>query len=118
MVLNFHKEGKTTGHACMGETACVLGCHPETVRLDRLGIESGLSLHKTDYLKEVGIEIKDHGWGINHPYAFSGHDPEGCNERIGRAALRIQAERLARALKVYKDDENVLKWHEETQKGW
>ena len=118
VVLDFHNAGKTTGHACMGETACVLGCHPETVHLERLGIESGLSLHKTDYLKEVGIEIKDHGWGINHPYAFSGHDPEGCNERIGRAALRMQAERLARALKVYKDDENVLKWHEEAQKGW
>ena len=70
------------------------------------------------YAKEAGIEIKDHGWGLNFPNAFTGHDPVGCNERIGKAALRMQAEKLAHAFKVFKEDENVLKWHQEMQKGW
>ena len=118
VVLDFHAAGKLTGHACMGETACVMGCHPETVHLERLGIESGLPTHAADYLKEAGIEIKDHGWGLNFPNAFTGHDPVGCNERIGKAALRMQAEKLAHAIKVYKEDEHVLKWHDEMQKGW
>ena len=118
VVLDFYNSGKLTGHACMGETAIILGTHPETVHLDRLGIESGLPLDTPNYLKEVGIQIKDYGWGIRYPHAFSGHDPVGCNERIGKAALRLQAEKLARAIKVYKEDENVLKWHNEMQKGW
>lgn len=117
-LLDFCGKGLKVGHACLGETACVMGIYPETVHLDRLGIESGLSLHKTDYLKEVGIRIKDDGWGINYPNAMDGHDPVGCNERIGKAAVRINAERLARAFKVYKEDENLLQWHEESQRGW
>ena len=118
LILDFCAEKKNVGHACMGETACVLGIYPETVKLDRLGIESGLSLHKTDYFKEVGITIRDGGWGIDHPYAFSGHDPIGCNERIGKAAVRIKSEMMAKAIKVFKEDENLWKWHEELQQGW
>ena len=69
-------------------------------------------------LKEAGIRIMDDGWDINYPNAYSGHDPVGCNERIGKAALRFEAERFARAVKVLKEDENLWKWHEERQRGW
>ena len=33
-----------------------MGICPESVKLDRLGIESGLSEHKADYLYEAGIK--------------------------------------------------------------
>ena len=118
LILDFCAQKKQTGHACMGETACIMGLHPETVHLERLGIESGLSTHAADYLAEVGIEIMDSGWAQNYPNAFHGHDPVGCNERIGKAAVRVQSERLARAIKVMKNDENLLRWHAEMQKGW
>ena len=118
LLLGYHEMGMKGGHACMGETAFMMGLAPDSVHLDRLGIESGLSLHKTDYLKEAGIRIMDDGWDINYPNAYSGHDPVGCNERIGKAALRFEAERFARAVKVLKEDENLWKWHVERQRGW
>ena len=117
-LLDFHATPKETGHACIGETACVLGCHPETVHLERLGIETGLSNHKADYLKAAGIQIVDWGWLQNYPNSYNGHDPVGLNERIGKAAMWIQTLRLAKAIKVLKEDENILNWHHEMQKGW
>jgi creatinine amidohydrolase len=118
LILDFCAKKKEVGHACMGETSCIMGLHPETVHLDRLGIESGLSTHETDYLKDVGIQIMNGGWDINYPNAYHGHDPIGCNERIGKAAVHVQSHRLAKALKVLKEDENILRWHHEMQKGW
>jgi len=118
LLLDYHEMGMKIGHACMGETAQMMGIAPESVHLERLGIESGLSIHATDYLKDAGIKIMDDGWGINYPNAFSGHDPIGCNERIGKAALRLEAERTANAFRVFKEDENLIRWHAEMQKGW
>ena len=87
------------------------------MHLDRLGVENGLSTHEADYLKEAGITLASGGWNINYPNAYHGHDPVGCNERIGKAALRFAAERLAHTVAVFKKDENVLKWHAAFQKG-
>ena len=118
VILDFCRAKKEVGHACMGETSVIMGLHPKTVHLERLGIESGLSTHAADYLKAVGIEMMDSGWGQNFPFAYHGHDPIGCNERIGKASVRVQSERLARAIKVMKDDENLLRWNAEMQRGW
>lgn len=62
--------------------------------------------------------MMDGGWGQNFPNAYHGHDPAGCNERIGTAAIRIQSERLARALKVLKEETKLLTWLDEMQRGW
>ena len=118
LLLHYHEMNMKIGHACMGETAYMMALCPDAVYMERLGIESGLNLHKTDYLRDAGIKIMDDGWDINYPNDYSGHDPIGCNERIGKAALRFEAERFAHAVKVYKNDENLLKWHEERQRGW
>ena len=117
-LLEFHATPKITGHACIGESAVTMGVYPETVHLDRLGIESGLPTHVTDYLKDAGIQIADYGWTQQYPNNYSGHDPLGLTETIGKAALWIQARYMAQAFKVFKEDENVLKWHQEMQKGW
>ena len=118
LLLKYHEEKMLIGHACMTETAFVMGLHPDAVHLDRLGIESGKSTHEADYLAKAGIFMKDSGWGINYPNAYTGDDPIGCNERIGRAAIRMEAERLAGVFKLYKEDENIWRWHEQEQKGW
>ena len=118
ILIRHHEENMKIGHACFGETAFAMGICPEHVHLDRLGIESGLPTGKPDYLKEVGLRIVNGGWDVNYPNNYDGHDPVDCNERIGKAALRIEAERVANAYRVFKEDENVLKWHDNMNKGW
>jgi len=113
LILKYHEEKMQIGHACMGETANMMAVCPEHVHLDRLGIESGLNTHAADKYAQHGIYIRDGGWFVNRPNAYSGHDPVGCNERIGKAALRMEAERLAAAMKFLKEDDDLIKWHNE-----
>jgi creatinine amidohydrolase len=111
LIQKYHEEKMQIGHGGMGETSYIMGLYPETVHLDRLGIESGLSTHAADKFREHGISIRDGGWFVDRPYAYSGHDPIGCNERIGKAAVRLEAERLAATIKFIKEDEDLIKWH-------
>ena len=69
------------------------------------------------YQKEAGIRIMDDGWDINYPNNYDGDDPVDCNERIGKAALRIEAERLANAVKLYKEDTLLWEVHQKRQRG-
>ena len=117
LLADYHEMGMKIGHGGMGETSYLMAIAPDSVKMDRLGIVSGLSTHETDYLREAGITIRDGGWNTDYPNAYHGHDPVGCNDRIGRAAVRLEAERFAKAIKVVKEDENLLRWHAEFQKG-
>ena len=45
-------------------------------------------------------------------------DPIDCNERIGKAAARFEAQRLANAFKVLKEDNDLLNWLEKRQENW
>lgn len=109
LILKYHKEGMITGHACMTETAWVMGVAPESVHLEKLGIESGLPQESPiQHLLDAGIIPPSYGWGFEYPNAFAGHDPVGCNERIGKAALRMESERVAKAFKLYKEDTVLL----------
>ncbi|MBQ3049156.1 MAG: creatininase family protein [Oscillospiraceae bacterium] len=118
LILKYHTENMHTDHASFDEAAFILGICPETVHLDRLGIETGKNFGKTKYLSDAGIYIANGGWDVEYPNWFAGDDPVGCNERIGKAAVRIEAERVANAYKVLKEDENLLKWLDEYQQGW
>lgn len=119
LILRYYRDKIPSGHGCLGETALVMGAAPETVKLHRLGIESGKSLHLTDYFREAGIEIRDDGWFEDYPNNYAAtEDPVDCNERIGKAALRFEAERIANAYKVFKEDQNLLKWQAQRQAGW
>ena len=113
LLLKYHEEKLQVGHACFGETAYMLAISPEHVHMDRLGIESGKSLGLTKKFADAGIFMRDGGWGIDYPNAFCGDHPFGCNERIGKAALQMEARRLAKAIKVMKDDEDLLRWNQE-----
>ena len=109
----FDRPGTVDGHAGVSETAYLMGITPESVRLDRLGIESGCSRNLTQKYKDVGIQIRDGGWDIEYPNAYEATDPVGINERIGRAALQLEAERAAKAFRLIKEDEDLLRWHHE-----
>ena len=118
LILKYHEQGMKIGHGCMSETAFVMGVAPEAVHLDLLGIEDGQSTHVADYFAEAGLSIRCGGFERNYPNRFGGDDPVGCNERIAKAALRLEAERLAHAIKVYKEDEKLWNWLQEDQQGW
>ena len=98
------------GHACFSETARMMGIATECVHLDRLGIEDGHSRNVTQKFTDAGLELKSGGWGYNYPNRFDGDDPYGCNERIGKATLRLEAEWAANAYKVIKEDEDLIRW--------
>lgn len=95
--------GKFDGHAGFCESAMLMGTYPELVRLDRCEVESGMSTHISDPLKELKIGWT-RSWGVNYPNAYAGHAPLGLNQRIADAAVEISVERTAAVLKRLKDD--------------
>ena len=108
LLIKYHKEGMILGHACFGEGSFMMGIAPETMRLDLLGKESGMPTGDSAPYRKVGIYLKSGGWNLEFPNAYCGHDPYGMNERIGAASLRMEAERLAKAVKFFKEDEKLL----------
>ena len=117
LMLRLYEEKVVDGHAGMSETAYMMGICPESVHLDKLGIESGLSTHVADYFMENGMSILNDGWDYNYPNSYHGADPVGCNERIGRAAVRLGVEALAKRYKLFKEDENLWRWLQHDQNG-
>lgn len=117
-IIKFFDEGGTNGHAGFGEVAYMMAIAPEAVHLDRLGIESGASTHKADFLNRAGLRIRDGGWEVDFPNAYDGTDPVGCNERMAKCCFRLASERLAYQIKVLKEENETLKWLEEYQRGW
>ncbi len=118
LLFKYHRENMIIGHAGFGETAFVAAIAPETIEWDQLGKESGLPTGKSALYRKAGIKLADGGWDLDFPNAYCGHDPLGCNERIGRASIRFEAERLATAAKVMKEDTYLLERLAEMQKGW
>ena len=108
LLIKYHKEGMILGHACFGEGSYIMGIAPETMRLDLLGKEGGLPTGDSAPYRHAGVDVRDGGWGLDFPNAYCGHDPYGMNERIGAASLRMEAERLAKAVKFFKEDEKLL----------
>lgn len=119
ILLRYYENKVPTGHGCLTETARIMGIVPEAVKLHRLGIESGKCRHITDQFKEAGIEIRDDGFFEDYPNSYAAEeDPVDCTENIGKAFIRISAERIANAFKIFKEDENLLKWQAQRQKDW
>jgi len=108
-VLKDHADRKTNvGHADFVETAMVMGLRPELVRLDRHHLGSGASRHRTDHLAQAGL-IGSFYWGSDYPDSYSGVSPEGLTEAIGKAHVRVLAERLARIYKAFKEDTDAYR---------
>ena len=104
--------GLATGHGGFCETALVYGTHPDTVAPDRFEAENGLSTHRADFLQKEKISF-GYSWSSNYPNHLNGLNPTGCTEAIGKAMVKISAERLARIFKMLKEDKEVLKMVED-----
>jgi creatinine amidohydrolase len=107
---------KTGGHACFGETATMLGSFPELVRMDRIHAVNGLSTGRADFLSQ--LEVAGNFWSVNHPENYSGHAPDGCNERIGRCTVRVMTDNLVQVLRTVKNSDEMLVWNDERNKAW
>ena len=99
--------GYQGGHANFLETVQVMGDHPELIEPERYEQECGINNHRSDYLSELGINVKG-GWSARYPNSYSGAAPFGCSETIGKAMIKISIERAARVYKTIKNDDLSL----------
>jgi len=104
----FAETGTGGGHADWQETAYMYAFCPEYVAADKFDAESGLSVHRADYLAKEGVHLT-HDWMSNFPNAYHGYPPFGCSENIGKAMTALAAERLARIFKMLKEDEDCVR---------
>lgn len=101
VIYNFIDNKKSDGHGGLMETCLMLAIKPETVRLDRMDAESGLSTKKGNKLRDAGFTGV---WSMNHPNSYAGHSPVGASDRIGKLLLRLFAEVTANACKCIKEE--------------
>lgn len=93
------------GHANFVENAQLMVRHKDLIAPDKYDALSGLSTHKADYLYSKGVRSVRTG---NYPNAYSGYAPHGCNERIGQAMIKLDAERVIKAIRAIKEDKACL----------
>ena len=116
LIIKYHKANMLTGHACMNEAALTMAVAPESIHLDRLGIESGAKrdIPELQKLIDADVRIASDGWRHFFPDWYEGDDPYGLNERIAKATARLSSEKLAKTYKAFKEDEYLLRCAKET----
>jgi len=100
------------GHACFVETGFIYSVRPETIRLDKMDQESGLSTHRFDEFNKKGIGTP-FGWMANYPNSYAGAYHPGMNDRIAKAILEYSTDVLADQIKFLKEETISDKYLEE-----
>lgn len=110
IIREYVEDKHIAGHGDMMETCLMLATHPELVRLDRLGTVDGLPNGKTDRFTKSNANFLGAGplWAVNFPNSYAATDPLRANERIGKLLLRLAAEKVAAAIRIFKEDGHVL----------
>lgn len=111
-LIDFADQRKTWGHAGISETARVLGLTPDSVRLDKVHQESGLSTHRFDEFYKMGIR-SHYAWMADFPNSYTGHAPDCLNERIARAFVDYNSHSLAAKIKFLKNETISEEYHKE-----
>ena len=104
---HFAETGTGGGHGDIRETALCMGGDPGLVRPDKFEACPGQSLHKADYLTDLGV-FHGQAWGTNFPFALGGYPSTGCTENMGKAFIEFAARRVANIYKVLKEDEKCV----------
>ena len=104
----FKEHGTGGGHADMNEVMQIMSLDPKLVHEDMYEAESGASTHQADYISEAHLQA-GFGWDVNYPNMYDGFPAHGCTKAIGDAAVKINAERVAKIIKVVKDDDKCVK---------
>lgn len=107
---NYVENGGFGGHADLEETSCIMAIAPELVRMDRMSAVSGESTGKADRLTAEGMYWYSM-WAMNYQNSYAASEPVGASGRIGKLMLRLCAEGVARACKVFKEEaDSVWEW--------
>lgn len=93
------------GHAGYSETAYIMAIEPKSVHMERLGTLSSESLGISEKFRQSGVQIRDTGWGMDFPNWIDSDEPVGCNEQIGKMAIRLESERVANLIRGIKNKE-------------
>ncbi len=103
---------KRYGHACFIETGWIYATHPELVRLDKAGDESGTSTHRFDEFTKRKIN-SPFAWMANYPNSYAGDMHEGMNERIASAMLEYSVQKTAEVFVFLKEETISIEYHKE-----
>ena len=95
------------GHADLRESALIMAHDEKLVASDRFEAKCGLSTHRTDHLSDFGVEAPN-AWLANFPNSYDGLPPHGASKTLGQLMRTVSAERLARIIKMLKDDETCV----------
>jgi len=88
------------GHAGNSETSRVMAIRPELVDMDNVEEEGLKNLGRLKHLKDIYTGI---GWYASHPTHFAG-EPFKASPEAGREILSTLISRVARAVKLIKED--------------
>ena len=108
----FAESGTGGGHGDFRETALVFGTHPHLVAPERFEAVNGISTGRLTFPKEFGISTYA-SWLANFPDVLSGYHSTGCTETIGRAAVKLSVDRLAKIFEHVKNDTSCVEIMEE-----
>jgi len=100
------------GHACFVETGFIYGIRPETIRLDKMEQESGLSTERFAAFAEVGVQTH-FAWMANYPNSYAAAYHPGMNERIAKAMVKYSKDELKRKIKFLKEETISDEYHKE-----
>ena len=91
------------GHGCFVETGLIYGIRPETVRIDKMDQESGLSTKRFQAFAEAGIQTHL-SWMANYPNSYAGAYHPGLTETIGKAMVEVSKDNLKKQIKFLKEE--------------
>ena len=109
---DFVEKKKKGGHGCLMETAWLYHYAPETVRIDRIADESGLSVHRFDAFSEHKISTH-FAWMADYPNSYGASNDYVINERIARAITEYYEELLVDKLTFLKNETISDEYHAE-----
>ena len=109
---DFVAKKKKGGHGCLMETAWIYHYAPETVRIDRIAAESGLSVHRFDEF--ANHKISTHfAWMGDYPNSYGASNDYVINERIARAITEAYEAMLVDKLTFLKNETISDEYHAE-----
>ena len=110
VIREYVEDKHVAGHGDMMETCLLLAIRPDLVKMERLGSVDGLPNHSTDRFTSSNANFLGAGplWAANFQNSYAATDPVRANERIGKLLLRLAAEKVASAVRIFKEEGHVL----------
>ena len=109
---DFVAQKKTSGHACLIETAKSYHYVRESVDPTRIAAENGESIHRFDALSANKLS-SPFAWMANYPNSYSGSNDYRFNDRIAKAITEFYEPKLAESIRFLKNETISDEYHAE-----